>query len=200
MALLTRDELFAFRTRRDPNALLRAYLDRWANHLELAIDIDDAVSAAVDACFGNFVYNSWIHSRSAKLVTDPSDCVRTRLCLLQMGVVPETAFGADPEVVAARSQQSEPDGLAIECIAYELASSLKRYLQLTEAEARLRVGGPSIVGERLRRLPAVMLPFLKSTYDAESWVWLYHFGVTEVLPPNFDSRELWDRLPNDEDC
>ena len=196
MALFTYAELARFRPLHDPDALLRVYLERWAEHLGARLDFEEALRRAVHACFGTYIYNQWLHSRSAGLSLGP-DCIVTRLSLLQMGVVPEVPFGSDPEVVAARSAHAEPSETIVNCVVYELERAFERYLQLTAAQAKLRVGGSAIVGARLRTLPEVMVPALNSQHDAEAWVWLYHFGVTDVRPPDFDSSELWDSLPDE---
>lgn len=195
MTLMTRDEVMAFRPLRDPDILLRAYLTRWAEHVGARIDLEQALRRAVDACFGRYVYNTWLHSIAVKLVHD-ADCIAFRLLLLQMGVVPETPFGADPEVANARALRANPDSELADLVAYGLAHDLQGWLHISEPEAILLVGGPGTIGARLRSLPAAVMPAFKFYRDATTWVLLYHYGVTHVTPPNFDDPALWDSLPD----
>lgn len=197
MALLTRDELLHIRQLRDPDALLRTYIERWAQRLGAELDLDDALRRAVDACFGRYVYDAWAHARSAELIIHDNDCIATRLSLLQAGVVPEADFGTDIEVEAARAVRAHPEAELSRYLAASLVRDIAGWLQISESEATLRVGGPGTIDTRLRNLPAAAISPLESYRPAVTWVWLYHFGVTEVTPPNFDSRELWDSLPEE---
>ncbi|MCA9554523.1 MAG: hypothetical protein KC933_31095 [Myxococcales bacterium] len=173
---------------------VQRYLHRWAEQLEVAIDVDATLQRLIEACFGTYVYNPWAYDLPVRL--SGSGCITTRLSLLQMQVVPETTFGLDPEVIAARSMTASPSFEAAQYQSDGLQIVLQRYLRLTPSEAMLRAGGPKLIGERLAQVPAIMLPYLKRTHDAEAWVWLYHFGVTDVRPPNFDDPAFWDSLPD----
>ena len=173
----------------DDELVLR-FIERWSARLEAAISRESAEAGylGIPAPFQNTI------TRALDYFEHRDGFTRTKLLLLEFGVVPAALGTLDGEVVAARkalARDREAFAHEIDIVVFRAISAYAIWYadRWSGKQIEMRMGGTPTLRRKLGGLPSTLFEHLKEARRAELLHLLHHYGVVPQEPPIYDYPE-----------
>lgn len=119
---------------------------------------------------------------------------RTKLLLLELGVVPEALGALDEDVRTARSNRADSrESFAGDCemVVFNAITGYSPWYQdrWSDKQMEMRMGGVPTVMRKLRHVPSLFVDCLKEARGVQQLHLLHHFGIVPREPPLYDFPE-----------